>query len=283
MTTVLETLQGGAKYLQGKGVADARLNMEHLLAKVLGCGRIDLYMKFDRPMEEAELVPLRELLRKRGEREPLQHLLGEVEFLGRNFISDGRGLIPRPETEELVGMLTTRFTEGEPPARVADVGCGSGVIGLSLAAEWPEAEVTLIDVSPEALQLAGENAAKLEIERESLKLQQGDLLRYCASEFDLVVANLPYIAPEEIAGLQAELAFDPKLALDGGAGGIELIQRLITESAERLAPGGLLALEIGEGQDPELLEQLNAAGFVDAHCVKDLSGVPRFILALRQI
>jgi release factor glutamine methyltransferase len=281
MTTVLETLQGGAKYLQGKGVADARLNMEHLLAKVLDCGRIDLYMQFDRPMEEGELVPLRELLRKRGEREPLQHLLGEVEFLGRNFISDGRGLIPRPETEELVGMLLSRFAEGSPPARVADVGCGSGVIGLSLAAEWPEAEVTLIDVSPEALQLAGENAERLEIERESLTLQEGDLLRDCESEFDLVVANLPYIAPEEIAGLQAELAFDPKLALDGGAGGIELIGRLITEAANRLAPGGLLALEIGEGQDPVLLDQLNAASFDGAHCVKDLSGVPRYILALR--
>lgn len=281
MTTLLESLQGGTKYLEGKGVADARLNMEHLLAKVLECGRLDLYMQFDRPMAEAELAPLRELLRKRGEREPLQHLLGEVEFHGREFGSDRRGLIPRPETEELVGMLLGRYADGDPPQRVVDVGCGSGVIGLSLAAEWEMARVTLIDISPQALALTRENAERLGIDLQRLDIIEGDLLEAADGEFDLMVANLPYIAPGEIAGLQAELAHDPRQALDGGAGGVEIMRRLIATAPGRLAPGALLALEIGEGQEDGLLGDLGSAGFRDAHCVQDLAGVPRFLLALR--
>ncbi len=281
MKTLLETLRGGADYLGAKGVEDARLNMEHLLAKVLGCRRLDLYMEFERPMAEGELGPLRELLRRRAAREPLQHLLGEVEFLGRRFASDSRALIPRPETEELVGLLLGRYRGSGAPAKVADVGCGSGVIGLSLAAEWEGAQVSLVDLSAEALALAGENAARLGLEAPRVLLVEGDLMAPLAGEFDLVVANLPYVATGEIPELQPELSFDPVLALDGGEVGTALIRRLIADLPGRLAPGGLFALEVGEGQSDGLLGELAEAGLCEPVGVKDLAGVERFLLARR--
>ncbi len=221
MKTVLETIRSGTPWLEKAGIENARLNMEHLLAKVLGCRRLQLYMDFDRPLSEAELGPLRELVRRRREGEPLQHLLGSVEFMGREFRCDARALIPRPETEELVERIAGRVKRqgGATPATVLDMGTGSGVIGLSLAAAWPEARVVLADVSPDALALARENAEALGLAGERVEFLRTDL---CAGlgerRFDVVAANLPYIDPEEIPGLAAEVQRDPVLALDGGAG-----------------------------------------------------------------
>lgn len=157
MKSILEVLQGGAAFLERKGVESARLNMEHLLAHALGLKRMDLYLQFDRPLSEEELVPLREWTARRAAGEPLQHLLGTVDFYRFTFKTDARGLIPRPETEELVEKIIDRCRL-RPPARVLDMGCGSGVIGLSLAAAFPAATVMLADFSADALSLARENA-----------------------------------------------------------------------------------------------------------------------------
>ena len=272
MKTLLDTLQSGTKYLEQRGVEDARLNMEYLLAKVLQCERMDLYLDFDRPMLEEELGPLRDLLRGRGERQPLQHLLGEVEFHGRMFTSDGRGLIPRPETEELVGIIISRFAEGENPARVVDVGCGSGVIGLSLGLEWEESMITLVDIS-------GENAQRHAPDCERFLFVEGDLLSAIPGPFDLVVANLPYVSTGEMPGLALELRHDPQLALDGGDKGIEIIERLIDQLPGKMTAGGLLALELGEGQGDSLSSALSASEFNRWDLVKDITGIDRFILA----
>ncbi len=279
MKTLLETLQAGAGYLEARGVEDARRNIELPAAKVMGCTRLELYLQFDRPMAEGDLAPLRELLRRRGAREPLQHLLGGVEFAGRHFRSDARGLIPRPETEELASLLLHRFRSA-PPARVVDVGCGSGVLGLTLAAEWPGAEVTMVDRSADALALARENAEALDLlDRSSLTITEGDLLADLQGPFDLVVANLPYIDPAELAALQPEVKFDPQAALDGGERGVELILRLIGQLPQRLAGGGEVALEIGEGQAGELSAALSDVGLARVEVVADLSGIDRFLLA----
>lgn len=137
-----------------------RLNMGHLLAHVLKLKRMQLYLQFDRPLGEEELAPLRDLMKRRSAREPLQHVLGTVEFGAHTFKTDRRALVPRPETEELVEkLLTSAKKAGSPPVRVVDVGCGSGCIGLSLAAAWPETSVLLLDVSADARALAAENAA----------------------------------------------------------------------------------------------------------------------------
>jgi release factor glutamine methyltransferase len=157
LKSILEVLQGGAAFLERKGVESARLNMEHLLAHALGLKRMDLYLQFDRPLSEEELVPLREWTARRAAGEPLQHLLGTVDFYRFTFKTDARGLIPRPETEELVEKIIDRCRL-RPPTRVLDMGCGSGVIGLSLAAAFPAATVMLADFSADALSLARENA-----------------------------------------------------------------------------------------------------------------------------
>jgi len=279
MKTLLDTLQGGTKYLEQRGVEDARLNMEYLLAKVLQCERMDLYLDFDRPLAEEQLVPLRELLRCRGERQPLQHLLGEVEFHGRSFLSDSRGLIPRPETEELVGIILDRFAEGQPPSRVVDVGCGSGVIGLSLGLEWQDSNVFLVDISSQALALAEENAKRLIESHKRFQFIEADLLDGISGPFDLVVANLPYISTSELADLEPELQYDPQLALEGGDRGIEIVERLISQLPGKVAEGGVLALELGENQGALFSEVLTASGINHWDLVKDLAGIERFIVA----
>jgi len=279
MKTLLDTLQGGTKYLEQRGVDEARLNMEYLLAQVLQCERMDLYLDFDRLMLEEELLPLRDLLRRRGEREPLQHLLGSVDFCDRSFTSDARALIPRPETEELVGILISRFTKDRQPAAVVDVGCGSGVIGLSLGLEWEHSTVTLADLSADALALASENAERLAIDLQRVCFIESDLLAGISGAFDLVVANLPYVSTGDISGLAPELRHDPVQALDGGVIGTEIIERLVQEVPEKMLPGGMLALEVGEGQGEGLAAMMSAAGFNECDLVKDVTGISRFILA----
>jgi release factor glutamine methyltransferase len=206
-------------------------------------------------------------------------LLGTVDFLGRIFKSDARALIPRPETEELVEKLLKEFSSA-PPARVADIGCGSGVIGLSLALAWPESEVTLIDLGADALALAKENAVLLGLEEKRVRFLQGDLLAPVKGEkFDLIAANLPYLPAADMAKLDPEVAFDPVLALDGGGDGLEIIRRLVAALPTALAPGGLAAFEVGLGQGAATAALLEAAGLSDARCELDFQGADRFVFA----
>jgi release factor glutamine methyltransferase len=278
MKSVLETINSGAIYLEKRGIEDARRNMEHLLAKVLECSRMQLYTQFDRPLEEITLAPLREALKKRGEGIPLQHLLGEVSFHGRDFICDDRGLIPRPETEELVEMILKQIT-GEN-LQILDVGCGSGVIGLSLAAEKPSSHVTLVDVSEDALGLTRENAKKLGVS--NVGILRSDLLDQVTGSFDLIVANLPYVPESEAATMARELAHDPALALFSGADGMDLLRRFIPVVASFLKPGGWLALEIGYDQASQVRLCLEKSGFTEMEIRKDLSGIARFPFAQHQ-
>src|SRR5438445_7639498 len=157
--TVLQVLQATTAYFKKHSVESPRLNAEHLLAHVLGRKRIDLYLEFERVLTDSELAPLRALVKRRGEGEPLQHLLGTVEFCGHIFLCDKRAMVPRPETEELVEFLKSRIPGSKP--QILDVGTGSGVIALSLAEQFPDAQVHAVDISEDALALARENAARL--------------------------------------------------------------------------------------------------------------------------
>jgi release factor glutamine methyltransferase len=234
-------------------------------------------LRFDQPMEESDLVPLREMLKKRGEGVPIQHLVGSVFFHRREFKCDGRGLIPRPETEELAEWLLKHAKLPEE-ARILDMGCGSGVLGLTLAAELPAARVTLADLSADALALSRENAARLEIG--NAEFVESDLFSALGDRtYDLVVANLPYVPEADRATLAKELAHDPALALFGGPDGMDVIRRFVPEAARRLLPGGWLALEIGIDQAAETESLLRAAGLGEIRTIKDISGVARFPVA----
>ena len=277
MSTVLETIDGGTRYLEKRGVEDARRNMQMLVAGQLGCTRMDLYLQFDRPLEESVLAPLREVLKKRGEGIPLQHLLGKVWFHNREFMTDARALIPRPETEELAEwILSWKLPQSQ---RVLDMGCGSGVLGLTLAAERPDWQLTLADVSPAALTLARENAELLEIH--TVDWLQSDLFTSVEGQFDGIAANLPYVPDSERATMAREVLHDPSLALFSGADGLDLIRRFIPESYQRLNPGAWLVMEIGHDQASQVAEILQTCGFTDIEVKTDLSGVARFPLAKR--
>jgi release factor glutamine methyltransferase len=275
MMSLLEVLKGASDFLGKQGVESPRLNAEHLLAHVLGIKRLELYLQFDRPLGEREREPLRDLVRRRGTGIPLQHLLGTAEFCGRTFKSDARALIPRPETEQLVGRAQTYPTA----ASILDIATGSGVISLTLALERPEAIVSATDISPEALSLAKENAVLLGVDR--VTFHEADLLPPGESTFDLITANLPYIPSGEIPSLSREVRNDPILALDGGPDGLDLIERLAPLASERLDCGGHLLLEIGIGQSEAVMACLAGHNYRDIVALPDYQGIPRFIEAVK--
>jgi len=274
--TVLEVLQATTAYLKKRNVENPRLNAEHLMAHALGRKRIELYLDFERELAETELAPLRGLVKRRSEGEPLQHLLGTVEFCGLTFLCDKRALVPRPETEQLVEFVESKIENRE--LRIVDVGTGSGVIALSLAAKIPEAKVLGVDVSEDALALAQENAARLNLS-ERVQFLKRRLLENAEDAFELIVANLPYISIQDRHTLSPEVLHDPEVALFAGAQGDELVRELIDQARFRLRPGGLLALEIGLGQSEALLSALAEKNYRDISSKNDYNGVTRFLFA----
>jgi len=276
--TVLDVLQSTTAYFKKRKIDNPRLNAEHLLAHVLGRKRIELYLEFERELSESELAPLRELVRRRGEGEPLQHLLGTVEFCGHTFLCDKRAMVPRPETEQLVEVLIADCGLRIADWKILDVGTGSGVIALTLAKEFPEAKISGTDISEDALALARENAARLGLS-DRVRFFKSNLLENVDGIFDLIVANLPYIAAQDRHSLSREVLRDPEVALFAGAHGDELVRALIEQAPARLRPSGMLALEIGLGQSEALLSILAEKNYRDICSKNDYSGRARFLFA----
>ena len=227
-------------------------------------------------MTEQELAPLRGLLKRRGEGEPLQHILGTVEFAGREFLCDKRALIPRPETEEMVEL--TLQLELNDQLEVLDVGTGSGVIGITIGLSLGErcANTTLTDISSAALALAKENA-----DRHALPVNciETDLLEGVVGAYHLILANLPYVPECEKETLSQEVAHDPATALFGGHDGLDLLRRFIPTIRGHLKPCGWLVLEIGSSQGSEVVSLAQSAGLDPVLLQHDLSGNPRFVFA----
>jgi release factor glutamine methyltransferase len=274
--SLLEILTSGADYLAKRGVEDARLNMEHLLAHTLECRRLDLYLRFNETLPEPRLAALRALLKRRGEGEPLQHLLGTVEFHGHEFVSDSRALVPRPETEILVGLVTEKFSRHTPPAKVLDMGAGGGCIGLSLAKSWPQSEITLADISEDALELARLNAQRLGLQPRFVRT---DLFERIAGTFDLIIANLPYIPLAERPLLGREVLRDPPTALFGGDDGLGIISRFLADCPAHLGENGRIALELHHDQSGRVSQNLQDGGFKEIETARDLAGIERFVFA----
>jgi release factor glutamine methyltransferase len=277
--TVLELIQNTTAFLQRKGVESPRLSIEHLLAEALGKRRLDLYLDHDQGLPEQILEPLRDKVRRRSEGEPLQHLLGSWEFYGRRFKTDRRALIPRPETERLAELTLKQIPiDTLPGTRLVDIGTGSGVLAITLAVERPSLDILAIDISAETLALAQENAVMHGVS-ERIKWLQTDLLAGADTDLNFVVANLPYIPTAEIGQLSREVQHDPRLALDGGADGLEVIRRLITEAPPHLQPGACILLEIGVSQASQVAEVFELQKYSDIWVEKDYQGVERFVSA----
>src|SRR6185312_11064454 len=232
---------------------------------------MQLYLQFERVLAEPELEKIRPLVRRRGKREPLQHILGEVDFGGLRLKSDRRALIPRPETELLVETILAR--RPAPPARVLDLGTGSGAIALALAKAWPGAEVVGVDASEDALALARENAVTTGLMERVTLLASRWFEQIPDGRFDVIVSNPPYLSAEEAAQAPPEVRdFEPARALVAAEGGLADLRLILREAPARLAPGGLLALETGPDQHADLLALAAAAGLAAAESVRDLTG-----------
>ena len=293
MKTLLDTLNSGTEWLEKRGIEDARRNMQLMLCEVMGFENpMKLYTEFDHPLQEAELAPLREMIKQRSQRIPLQHILGWVEFYKRRFSSDQRALIPRPETEELADLILKSeiITElaVDQCLDILDVGTGSGVLGITLGLELaakleakgstqPLVNTTLSDISPDALCLAQENAKALKMN--NVHFQQSNLLEAIDGNFDIIAANLPYIPESEKTKLSPEVGHDPDLALYSGVDGLALIRLFVKEAFSRLKPNGLVAMEIGIHQHKQVENLLADAGFSAIDTGRDLNGIPRFPMA----
>jgi len=283
--TPLKLIAWTQDYLARKGVDSPRLTAELLLAHALRCDRIRLYLDFEKPILEPELATFRELVRRRAEGEPTAYLLGRREFFGHAIAVDPRVLVPRPETELLVEAALAELAaraptpEGGPsPARALDLCTGSGAIAIALSLGRPGLEVTATDVSEEALAVARDNATRLGA---VVEFAHGDLWAavHAGVRFDLVVSNPPYVPSGELAGLSREVRREPCIALDGGADGLDVLRRVVAGAPARLAPGGVLLVEMHESHAERVPALCLTAGFESAAARKDLAGLPRFTVA----
>jgi release factor glutamine methyltransferase len=268
---VAEVLRRATEYLTGKGVESPRLDAEHLLGKALSLSRVELYTHHDRPLTEDERAAYRELIRRRGEREPLAYVLGEWDFRRLTLSVDHRALVPRPETEAVVERAL-ELLDGKPNPDVLDVGTGTGAIALSIKEERRGARVTAMDLSPEALELAQENARRTNLDVRFLEedLEKG----FGVEAYDLVVANPPYVTPEEIDSLQPEVRdWEPRVAILGTTQ-----TRTVAEHALRaLRPHGYLVVEVADERAGDAAAMLEELGYEDVRTSPDLAGRDRIV------
>ncbi len=280
--TVLEVIQRSTEFLGRKGVESPRLQVELLLAEVLKMPRMKLYLNFDRVLADGELDALREMVRRRGEREPLQHIVGHAPFCGMEFLVNRDVLVPRPETELLVEEALKFLSTMSAPCTVLDFGTGSGCVAISMAVRAPEGTtVHALDVSEAALKVARENSVRFGA-AERVLFHAGDGFAALPADvrFDLLVSNPPYISSDEIATLEPEVReFDPRGALDGGADGLDFYRLLADSGRTRMKPPGWLLVEFGEGQHAAITTIFQAAGWRVDRVLKDFTGRERILIA----
>lgn len=294
--TVLETIQRSTDFLARKGVDSARLQAELLLAHVLQVPRMRLYLNFERNLTPPEVNELRELIKRRSLREPLQHILGSASFCGLELVVSRQVLVPRPETELLAelgwnflnslvlpdSVAAPETQHGRPS--VLDFGTGSGCLAVTLASKCPHAVVYASDISAEALDIARQNAERHGLaERIRFALSNGFDALPADVGFDLIISNPPYIPTSEIAALQPEVReFEPRQALDGGEDGLDFYRLIAAQARARLRPGGKLMLEFGDGQFERIRNLLAEQNWIVEPLVEDYTHRPRIVIAQNQ-
>ena len=280
--TIAKVLDWTKQYFADKGLENPRLDAEILLCSVLKCQRITLYVHFDQPLEEHELAQYRGYVARRAAQEPLAYILGSRAFMKYDFKVTPDVLVPRPETELLVECAAKLAGNIEAP-EVLDIGTGSGAIIVSLLDMLPNAKGTAVDVSPGALKVAQANAEQIGV-AQRLKFVRSDL--YAAlpqdSKFDIIISNPPYIPSADIAGLAADVRREPRLALDGGADGLNFYRRIISGAPKFLKPNGFLAFEIGINQGETVAALCRQAGFAVTAVRHDYAGIDRMVFAAKE-
>ena len=272
---LLDILEETSRFFAARGLENARLQAELLLAAVLEIKRLDLYLQFERPLHTEEVDVYRDYVRQRVQRVPVQYILGATAFRELELTVTPAVLIPRPETEVLVDVALELLPTG---GRALDLCCGSGAIALSLKRELAEVAVVATDISQAALAVARANGASCELEIEWLS---GDLFAAVEGDFDLVVSNPPYVKSGDLDRLEPEVRdHEPRLALDGGADGLDCYRRIAHQASDHIRPGGYLLLEVGDGQSAEVEKLLAEVGrFAEVETKLDLNEVPRVVVA----
>jgi release factor glutamine methyltransferase len=285
--TVLEVIRRGTGFLEKKGVDSPRLQVELLLAHIRRVPRLKLYLDFERELSVAEEQEMRELLKRRARREPLQYLLGTVSFCGLELVVNRDVLVPRPETESLAEraweFLNLLPAPSASPRTWLDCGTGSGCLAVALAVKSTAARGLALDISEAALAVARENAARHQVAGRVRFVQSDGFANVPRGPgFDLIVANPPYIPGGEIAGLAPEVRdHEPRVALDGGVDGLDFFRRLAGEAPAFLAAGGRLLVEFSDGQERSLPGLFAAPVWTIQEIAPDLGGRPRIMVASR--
>jgi release factor glutamine methyltransferase len=276
--TIEEVLRWATADFESRGIERPRLDADLLLAHALGSTRIQLIVDAKKPLAAGELATFRELVKRRRAREPMAYILGVREFYGRSFRVDARVLVPRPDTEGLVEVALERTRAVSMSMRALDLCTGSGCVAVSLALERPTSLVFATDLSPDALAVARDNALRLGAY--NVALRTGDLFAAvdASCRFDLVTANPPYISTAEIPTLMPDVRdFEPRLALEAGEDGLASLRRVVGQAPEHLAPGGVLAVEVGAGQAPAVVELFGHAGFDAVDVRRDYGRIERVV------
>lgn len=280
--TVLEAINLSTDYLTKKGVDSARTNAELLLADILKCKRLDLYLSFDRPLDEKETKIYRDYITRRGQREPLQYITGKVEFYGLEFYVNKHVLIPRQETEILVETIINSYSENSF-SRILDIGTGTGNISITLAKHLKETKIISIDISHRALEVAAQNV-KLSGTESNLFIKQCDVFDTESvaklGKFDLIVSNPPYVSKNEFFTLQDEIInHEPEMAVTDNQDGYSFYKRISEAGRELLNDKGKIFFEVGQNQHQNVISILNDSSYKNIKTIKDYLQIDRVVSA----
>ncbi|MFQ5638015.1 MAG: peptide chain release factor N(5)-glutamine methyltransferase [bacterium] len=282
---LLEILKLSTKYLSEHGIENPRLNAERLMAHVLNFSRVQLYLNYERPLQEDELTGFRALLKRRAKHEPLQYIVGETEFMSLPFKVNPAVLIPRPETEILVEKtieISKEKFDSQRELNILDIGTGSGNIAVSLAKNLLNATITAIDVSADALKIASENAlgngVEDKIEFHKFDFLGSDFVKESAEKFDVIISNPPYVSEKEFQQLPDEVrSYEPLGALKDGSNGVVFFHKIAEISHKLLTDNGFVAVEVGMGQAPSVMDIFRKNNFAHIQLLKDLNGIERVV------
>lgn len=283
MLTVLQAINKSTNYLEKKGIDSPRMNAELLLADILRCKRLELYLMYDRPLTEKELVEYREYLKRRSTFEPVQYIVGTVEFYGLEIKVSPDVLIPRPETEILVETLINSVNK-EDELRIMDIGSGSGNISIAVAVNLPNAYVTGIEISKSAIEVAKENQKKYDLNKR-ISFLNYDIFsanRDELSDFDIIVSNPPYVSKEDYGKVQKEiLNYEPNIAVTDFHDGFNFYRKIISLTSQMLKPNGKIFFEIAQGQSKKINKIMKENNFKEISIVQDYQKIDRVIYGVK--